>query len=107
MLRITRQTDAERKAAEIRDRASAKSSEYYNAAADQTKALRGQVSAEADKAQAEGQKKKAEAKSSWWSWFGWGSSKADEAKSDGKGALEDAKQTTKKEWEAVKKSEGR
>jgi hypothetical protein len=84
------QTDAERKAADIRDRAASKTADYYHAAADQTQILRNQTSADA--------------KASWWSWLGWGSSEKNKAEQEVKDTLQDTKQATKKELEAVKKA---
>lgn len=93
------QSDAEKKAYEIRDKASSTSQDAYNRAS----TLTHQASAEADKTKAEADKQAAKAKSSWWSWIGWGESKTDEAKGQAKSEAQEWKAAAKKEAAEVKK----
>lgn len=43
-------------------------------------------------------------KQSWWSWFGWGSAKADEGAVKAQKEAQAAKDAALKEWESVKKA---
>jgi len=94
-------SDAERKAHEIREKASKTSKDYYDLTAGNAKALQDESGAQARTAETEVDKKADETKSSWWSWLGW--VKKDDTKKDVKTEGDQWKAAMKTEWDEVKK----